>query len=89
MALTRHKNGTMEMTAQGDSISEKVKVRFFRWVGANAAGHSLVVDDGIGGLVWESEADGANFIDIHPAFAWYNGITATTMQSGKLIFWVM
>lgn len=87
MAVTRNKNKTIEMTAQADFIAERVKIGFMRWIGATTAGHSLVVDDGHGGLIWESEADGANFIDLHPLFNWYDGVTVTTMQSGKLIFW--
>lgn len=52
--------------------------------GATKAGHLLVVKDSAGNTIFESEADGANFIDVQPIFKVCKGVVATTMDSGKL-----
>ena len=64
--------------------TEKLLIKYIRWVGATTAGHSLVVNDTNGDMIFESVADGANFIDVHPIFEIIDGVVVATMQSGTL-----
>lgn len=72
-------------SAQGDSITGVWHITYMRWTGASTAGHLLVVNDGDGDLIWDSEADGADFLDIHPLFEDRKGINVATMDSGHLL----
>ena len=59
-------------------------VKHFRWVRATAAGHTCVVKAKVGDVVFESEADGARFIDVHPLYKFVTGLTIDALDSGKL-----
>jgi hypothetical protein len=72
------------LSAQGDSDSRQFLVSWMRWNGATAASHTLQVTDAAGNIIFESEADGANFIDIQPIFKPCRGIVVAHMDSGKL-----
>ncbi len=88
MAVTGLKKGRVKMSGATDSFPDVVFVKYVRWVGATTAGHSLVINDSDGNMVWESEADGANFIDVHPIFDIVDGITVATMQSGDFYVFI-
>lgn len=62
-------------------------VRYMRWVGATSSGHQLVVKSK-GQVVFESKADGGNFIDVHPFFDMYQDLDVETIQSGKLYIYL-
>lgn len=65
------------------TYTNSLVIRYVRWVGATTAGHKLVLQSK-GMTIFESVADGANFIDVHPLFDMYHGIDITTLDSGTL-----
>lgn len=89
MAVTGEVFGIAKMTAALDAITSKVRISWLRWVGATTAGHALSVTDTAGNVIWESEADGANFIDMFPVYKIVTGVKAATMDSGTLYVYIM
>jgi len=75
------------IVATPTTFSNSLVVRYMRWVGATTAGHQLVVQSK-GVNIFESVADGANFIDVHPFFDLYQDLDITTIQSGKLYIYL-
>jgi hypothetical protein len=59
-------------------------VKHLRWVRATTAGHLCIVKAANGDKIFESEADGAKFIDVHPLYKFVNGINIDTLDSGSL-----
>lgn len=59
-------------------------VKHFRWISATTAGHKCIVKTASGDMAFESEADGAKFIDVHPLYKFMNGLTIDTLDSGTL-----
>ena len=84
MAVTGQGTGVYVFSAGSDAITGKTYVKHIRWVGATTAGHHLTVSDSLGNVILDSYADGNYFIDIHPFYRYFTGITVTTMDSGKL-----
>ena len=84
MAVTGNAIGILKMTASADAVLGKMKIDFIRWVGATTAGHSCILKDTAGNVLFESEADGANFIDVHSLPLVVDGIDVDTMDSGTL-----
>ena len=66
MAVTGRAWHVMRFSVQGDTASGLLAIKYMRWLGGTTAGHKLVVNDSASNLLWESDADGANFNDIHP-----------------------
>ena len=71
--------------------TEDVYLEALRWVGATVDGHQVLVKDGSGNIIFESLANGANFIDERSFGAEYSGprrvvggIAVSTLASGKL-----
>lgn len=85
MSVTHAGKGVIKFTAQGDSLTGVKKFTYFRWIGGTTAGHLMKANDTAGDLIWESEADGANFNDIHPVFATRNGVVIGSMSSGFVL----
>jgi hypothetical protein len=81
--------GQVQKLTSTDSVTGRLIVSYLRWVGATTAGHSLVVNDADGNVIWESEADGANFIDILPFWRRVNGVTVNTIDSGNLFIYYL
>ncbi len=84
MALSQLASGRPIWTASGDAITGPRFLKHIRWYGATTAGHTLTVKDTAGNIIWESVADGPNFIDVHPFYVIVDGLNITTMQSGKM-----
>lgn len=72
------------LTAQDDADTRVFNITWIRWNGAAAAGDLLQVTDTIGNVIFESEADGANFIDIQPIFRIFRGVKIPNLDSGKV-----
>ena len=85
MAVSNEVKGPVKFTDPLDAVAYRRKWTYLRWVGATTAGHTLVINDADGDLVWDSEADGANFNDIHPLFQIRTGLTIATMGSGHVL----
>lgn len=71
-------------TAPGDSISGRHLLKHIRWVGATTSGHALIIKDSAGVVIFDSLADGSNYIDVHPFYRIVDGIVIDTMQSGRV-----
>lgn len=55
-----------------------------RWVGATTAGHKLILKNAAGRIVFEEEANAANYVaEGRPENVW-NGLTVDTIGSGKV-----
>jgi hypothetical protein len=79
LAFTNADVGTTYGTALG-----LVNVKHFRWVGAISSGHKCTVKTINGDVVFDSSADGSNFIDVHPFYKFMNGINIYALDSGTL-----
>lgn len=90
MAVSGTGTGVLKFTASGDTIEGIFILDSLRWIGAGAAGDRCSLADSASGLpIFESEADGANFIDGWVfGHQWVNGITIATMESGALNVYV-
>jgi hypothetical protein len=86
--MTNHDFITLETSTEGDTHTGRVYVTYVRWINGTTAGHQLVLKDSHGATLWESVADGANFLDIHPLFRWVDGLDVDTMDSGKVMVWL-
>lgn len=65
--------------------TDVLRIARIRWVGASAAGHQAVLKDKNGKVVYESVANGANFVEDKPlAIRVVFGLACTTLGSGKL-----
>jgi hypothetical protein len=84
MAVSNTGDSPLIMSAQGDADTRQFIVTWVRWNGATTAGHTLTLKDSAGNIIFESVADGANFIDMQPIFKPCRGLSLTTMQSGTL-----
>lgn len=82
MAITGQGTRTLKMTAAADAVTGRFKVLGIRWVGATTAGHTVVIKDVDGNIVWASVADAANFLDESIIEQWRDGITVDTLGSG-------
>jgi hypothetical protein len=63
-------------------------VKHFRWISATSSGHACKTTANNGDTTFESEADGAKFIDVHPFYKFTNGIRINTLDSGKLFVYL-
>jgi hypothetical protein len=84
MAITGLDKQVARMDAVSDEIQGKVFLKHLRWVGASTSGHTLIVTDNDGSVLWESIADGSNYIDIHPFYKIVKGVKIQAMPSGRL-----
>jgi hypothetical protein len=66
-------------------VAGPVRVSRFRWVGATTAGHTCVVTDTAGHVVFSSVATAANFAEDKALdVPLVNGLIVTTIASGIL-----
>lgn len=84
MAVTGELIGIIKMTAAADAVTGKMKIDYIRWVGGTTAGHQCILHDTAGNTIFESVADGDNFIDVHAVPKVVDGIDLDTMGSGTL-----
>lgn len=84
MAVTGQGTGVYVFSAAADALAGKTYVKHIRWVGATTADHQLIVTDTAGNVILASYADGKDFIDVHPFYRYFTGITVATMASGTL-----
>jgi len=70
----------------GVLVSDPIRVKGIRWVGATTAGHQAIVTDKNDNLKWKSVASGANNVesDFAEREKLWNGLKVTTLQSGEL-----
>ena len=63
-------------------------VKYFRWVRATTVGHLCSVKNVSGDIIYESEADGAKFIDVQPFYKFTHGLRISTLDSGTLYMYL-
>ena len=85
MAVTNANFSPLKFSAAADAVTGRYYVKWMVWVGATTAGHTIVVNDAAGKLLFSGEASGANFSWLQPVAQWANGITVATMASGYLL----
>lgn len=84
MAITGYQIMIPCFNVVGDALVGRVMLKHLRWFGATTLGHKLIVTDTAGVTIFESVADGDNYIDVHPFYRLVDGIIVATMESGKL-----
>lgn len=90
MANDLTKNPFIVDTAGATAIfSDALAISTIEWIGATTAGHRAVVKDKDGNVMWESFANGSNFIDrkafdSYPFSKFQRGLIVDTLGSGKL-----
>lgn len=87
MAVTHVGPGLFAMTAAADAINMRMKVKKFRWVNVgalSAADDALIIDDSGGGVIWETEASGANYVESDIEERWVDGVVIDTITRGTL-----
>ena len=85
MAVTGRVINILKMTAAADELLDTtLPIESIRWVGATTAGHSCVVTDGTGNVLFESVADAANFVDAYPIYKAVQGVIVATLGSGTV-----
>jgi hypothetical protein len=77
-------NSDVGSTYNGIGPGQPSFVKHFRWVKVVASGDQCIVKTSAGDVVFDSEADGANFIDVHPWYHHVNGIVINKLDSGTL-----
>jgi hypothetical protein len=85
--VTDYKTGKITMDTLNDELPGSFHPSFFRFIGATTAGHKVILkDQAEERVVFESEANGANFTDIQPYVkkTAINGFKLTTIGSGKV-----
>ncbi len=85
MAVTNSGRSPTKFAAQSDAETGKKFISYMMWVGAAAAGDTIVVTDTAGKLIWSWEANGANYSIEVAIFKGYDGIIVSTMASGYLL----
>ena len=85
MAVTGTGTGVLRFTASGDAVTDIHVLGSCRWVGGTTAGDRCSFTDTAGNVIFEAEADGANFTDGWVFESkWASGITVASMDSGVL-----
>ena len=84
MAVTNAKSGIYRFDTGGGTVSGGQFVTYARWIAGAASGDQCVLSDGVGSIWFDSQADGADFIDIMPIYRVLQGLTVTTIDSGIL-----
>jgi hypothetical protein len=84
MAITG--TNPLTFTDPADVLTREINPASLRWTGATTTGHKCVVTDLDGGILFESEANGAHFIDgwVFPRGQVVNGIMFTFLESGHI-----
>ena len=86
MAVTRDfKTGRITMSALSDELPGSFIPAFFRYIGATAVGHKVVLKNlAEERIVFESEANAASYTDIQPYLKKIpiDGFKVTTLGSG-------
>ena len=78
----------IDTAAAGVDIARRLYVKSIRWVGATTAGHTAILKDAAGRVIWESVAAGANHVEDDLIEEWWDEIDVDTIASGKLYIYL-
>ena len=89
--ITGQSKGIYQCSGVGDTLIGRYRVSYFRWVGATTAGHQCIVKEGgsTGAVLFKSEADGANFLDVMALHRWADGLYVDTLGSGTVFIYTI
>jgi len=66
-------------------LSERFYLKYFRWVvPTGVSGDRCLLKSTAGTVLFDSYADGANYIDIAPYYGWVDGLNLETISKGTL-----
>jgi hypothetical protein len=65
-------------------LNKNICIERIRWVGATTAGHTAVVQNGAGRVIWAGHAKANNDVDDSDVNQWFTGLIVPTLASGKL-----
>jgi len=69
--------------------SGRLFITGIRWVGATAVGHTVLLHDNSGRVIWGSLAPQVNFVDESRIEYWVrNGLRVNTLSSGLLMIYL-
>ena len=88
MAVSFGGTQCIKLGSNGDAVDRRLYLTYIRWVGGTTAGHTATVTDTAGNVLFTSEADGANFLDIQPVYQIRNGIVVSALGSGTLYVYI-
>lgn len=89
MAVTGFNVNVLKMTAAADAQTGMLHVGYIRWINGGAADDECEITNTAGDILFNSIADGANFIDLHPLFQWVNGVIVSTLSSGTVFIYLI
>lgn len=89
MAVSGRDKGFVSVTAAETITTERVNLISVRWVSSAAtAADQCVLTDTDGTVLFESFAEGANWVDIHYIDRIVEGLKTTVLESGTLyLYW--
>jgi len=64
--------------------SSRIRLRGVRWTGADTIGHTVVIRDGSGRVVWRSRAVVAGHVEADGIDRVYEGLAVSALDSGVL-----
>jgi hypothetical protein len=68
----------------GAKLSGKIQIDRIAWKNATTLGHTVLVVDGSGKLIFEDFASGATYNTVQAIGREYTGLSVSTLSSGKL-----
>ena len=68
----------------GAKSSQEVSIDRISWKNATTLGHTVLIVDGSGKIIFEDFASGATYNTSQPIRRVYTGVTVSTLSSGKL-----
>lgn len=74
----------IEVASAAILFSSRLYIKSIRWVGGTTAGHTAVIQDQKGNVIWASEASGANYVESEIIEQWIDGLIVPTLASGKI-----
>ena len=89
MAFSGFNIQILKSTTALDAQTGMLHVGYIRWINGAAADDECEVTDTAGNVLFNSIADGANFIDLHPLFKWVNGVIISTLDSGTVFIYLV
>ena len=89
MAVTGFNVQVLKMTAALDAQVGRLHIGMIRWINGAAADDECEITDIAGNVLFNSIADGANFIDLHPLYKWVDGVILSKRDSGTVFIYLV
>ena len=89
MAVTGYNVQVLKMTAALDAQVGRLHIGMIRWINGGAANDEFELTNTSGDVLFNSIADGANFIDLHPLYKWVDGVIVSKLSSGTVFIYLV